>query len=77
MVNAGAMEWSIMVLSLFATILNIRKQRLCFAIWVLTNAAWCAIDAFYGIYAQSLLHMVYFFLAIWGVFEWSKTTPSS
>jgi len=28
------------------------------------------VDFTHGIYAQSALHCVYFFLAIWGVLEW-------
>jgi len=70
------MIWLLTVLSLFATVLNIRKQQACFVIWVFTNAAWAIVDASHGIYAQSALHLVYFVLAIWGVIAWSKTTRS-
>jgi nicotinamide riboside transporter PnuC len=70
-------NWVITAFSLFATVLNIRKQKACFVIWIFTNACWCVVDAAYGIYAQSMLHLVYFFLAIWGVVEWTRNTKDS
>lgn len=69
--------WLVMMLSLFGTVLNIKRRRECFFIWVFSNAFWMIVDFTHGIYSQSALHCVYFFLAIWGVLEWSKTTKLS
>jgi hypothetical protein len=37
--------WLVAAVSLFATWLNIRKVRLCFAIWFVTNAKWAVYDS--------------------------------
>lgn len=60
------------LLSLLGVILNIKKMRVCFFIWGITNAAWCVIDLIYGIYPQAVLFFVYFILAIWGIVAWRK-----
>ena len=60
------------VLSLTGVILNIKKVRFCFYIWAVTNASWCVVDLYYGVYMQSLLMAVYFGLAIWGICAWKK-----
>ncbi len=50
--------WIITILSIIGVILNIRKNRLCFRIWLITNACWMAfgritfiwtVDEFYSI----------------------------
>jgi len=51
---------------------NIKRRRVCFAIWAVTNLSWAAVDFHREIYAQAALFLVYFALAIWGVFEWRK-----
>jgi hypothetical protein len=38
------MTWLVASASLFATWLNIRKIRACFAIWFLTNVTWAGYD---------------------------------
>jgi nicotinamide riboside transporter PnuC len=61
-----------MVLSLVGVILNIKKKRVCFVIWLFTNASWCIVDAIHGIWTQSFLMLVYTGLAVWGIIEWRK-----
>jgi nicotinamide riboside transporter PnuC len=70
------MEWStwwLTALSLIGVVLNIKKQRLCFAIWTFTNAAWAVVDFFAGLPAQGTLFSIYCVLAIWGFFSWKPT----
>ena len=64
--------WFITVWSLIGTVLNIKKKRICFYIWTITNAAWCIYDFYFGLYAQSGLFAVYTGLAIWGIFAWRE-----
>lgn len=63
-------KWLAAAVSIVGVELNIRHRRECFYVWVGTNAAWCAVDAWHGIYAQSLLHAVYFCLAVRGILMW-------
>jgi len=73
------LHWLIAAGSLTGVVLNIRKRRVCFAIWTVTNAAWCAIDAGAGLVAQSCLMGIYAGLAVWGFFAWRPppTAPVS
>ena len=36
--------WIITALSIAGVILNIQKKRICFVIWLFTNASWCIYD---------------------------------
>ena len=64
------MTWLVATASLFATWLNIRRLRACFAIWFCTNVAWSAYDFTHGLPAQGCLMLVYAALAVWGWFAW-------
>jgi len=64
--------WIVAAFSLVGVVLNIKKHRLCFAIWAVTNFAWMVIDIKEGIYAQATLMGVYFVLALWGLYEWRR-----
>ena len=58
--------------SLAGVILNIKKNRACFWVWLITNFTWAVIDLWMGIYLQAFLFFVYFLLAIWGLLEWKR-----
>ena len=60
----------ITIISLAGVILNVKKRPECFYLWAVANVAWAVIDFKAGLYAQSALFIVYFFLAIWGIYEW-------
>lgn len=64
------LTWVVTVASLVGTVLNIKKRRECFAVWLVTNAAWTAYDGYIGAYAQAVLFAVYTVLAVWGLLEW-------
>ena len=62
--------WMLTAASLVGVVLNIKKNKACFAIWAVTNAAWAVIDYNAGLTAQAALFAVYFVLAVWGLIEW-------
>jgi len=64
--------WMLTAASLIGVVLNIKKNKACFAIWAVTNAAWAVIDYTAGLTAQAALFAVYFCLAIWGLVEWRR-----
>lgn len=70
-----AIGWVCAVLSLIATVANVRKLRWCFGVWVLTNLTWTAIDARAGLWSQAALQLTYAGLAVWGILRWGKKTP--
>ena len=67
-----ALTWVLTLASLVGVIANIKKKKVCFAIWAVTNASWSVIDYAHGLPAQSALFAVYFLLAIWGMIEWRR-----
>ena len=60
------------IISIVGVILNIKKLRICFVLWIFSNFSWMIVDFYRGIYAQSVLFFVYFLLAIYGLIEWKK-----
>jgi nicotinamide riboside transporter PnuC len=64
--------WLVALAALTAVWLNIRKNRLCFPIWAVTNALWAAADWSVGLRAQAILMAVYCALAIYGAWAWGK-----
>ena len=66
------MTWLVATVSLFATWLNIRRVRACFAIWFVTNVTWAAYDFAHRLPAQGVLMLVYAGLAVWGWISWGR-----
>ena len=71
------MNWKLftfflMLTSLFATYLNIKKKNVCFKIWLVTNSCWMVYDFVIGAIWQAVLFAVYVGLAIYGIWEWRK-----
>jgi nicotinamide riboside transporter PnuC len=64
--------WVVTGLSILGTVLNIKKVKWCFWIWLFTNLSWCIYDVIIKNYAQAVLFAVYTGLAIYGIVEWSK-----
>lgn len=64
--------WIITLLSFIGVILNIKKRKESFVIWVFTNSVWCIYDFHIGAYAQSGMFAVYTALAVWGIYSWRK-----
>jgi len=67
------MTWILTILSIIGVILNIKKKRLCFLIWAITNFGWMVVDWRAGLPAQAALFAVYLGLALWGLWEWRKS----
>ena len=64
--------WFVTFVSIVGVILNIYKNKWCFAIWIFTNATWCVYDAYFELWPQAFLFFVYFLLAVWGLIHWCK-----
>lgn len=62
--------WGLTAASIAGVVLNIRRRRACFAIWLGTNATWAGVDFAHGLPAQGTLMLVYAGLAVWGWCAW-------
>ena len=58
------------LLALIGVVLNIKKNKACFYIWLFTNASWAVVDFYKEIPMQGFLFTVYTVLAVWGILEW-------
>ena len=65
-------KWVIALLSLTGTVLNIKKKKVCFFIWLFTNICWTIIDLIHGVYSQAFLQFIYVGLSVWGIMEWRR-----
>ena len=71
------LHWLLAAASLTGVVLNIRKRRASFAIWIVSNAIWCAVDAAAGLPAQATLMAIYSGLAVWGFMAWRAPEPAA
>ncbi len=69
-------HWLLAAGSLVGVVLNIRRRRACFAVWMVTNASWSVVDARAGLGAQAALMAIYAALALWGFFAWRAPASS-
>ena len=67
-----AFTWITTALCLSGTVLNIKKNALCFWLWSAGNIAWLCFDVATGTYSRALLDVVQLGFAIWGIFAWRK-----
>ena len=74
----GVFTWIITFVSLAGTVLNVRKNILCFYLWAIGNIAWLGFDVASGLFSRAVLDTVHLAFAIWGIFAWRKdeTRPS-
>ena len=69
--------WLFTAVSLAGTVLNVRKNILCFYLWSVGNIAWLAYDVASGLYSRAVLDIVHLAFAIWGIFAWRKDETRS
>lgn len=65
-------SWITTVLCLTGTILNVKKLKCCFWIWIIGNILWLCIDIYNGLWSRAVLDIVQGALALWGIIEWKK-----
>lgn len=69
-VSFQAFLWTITVLSLLGTALNVKKKASCFYIWTAVNIAWIGVDAYQHLWARLVLDFVHLVFAVWGIVSW-------
>jgi nicotinamide riboside transporter PnuC len=66
----GPLGWLLVAVGLTGTVLNIRKRRVCFALWMVSNSALCVLHAAEASWPLALQFAVYAGLAVWGWLAW-------
>ena len=66
--------WLFTAVSLAGTVLNVRKNILCFYLWSVGNIAWLTYDIASGLYSRAVLDVVHLAFAIWGIFAWRESS---
>lgn len=64
--------WAITTICLAGTILNVKKNILCFYLWTFGNLAWLVFDLQSRLYSRAVLDVVQLGFSVWGIFEWRK-----
>ena len=65
-------EWTLTALSIFGTILNIKKKVSCWLVWGVANIGWVVSFSLKGMTAEAALFLVYFGLSIYGWYQWRQ-----
>jgi len=66
------LQWCVVVVTLVATVANIKKKWWGFALYMLTNAYWAVYNIVIAETRQAVLYLVFFVLAAWGVWSWVR-----
>ncbi len=69
--------WIAAVLSISGAILNAKKNRWGFILWIIGNVGWIIADIIYGMYEQIVVWLFLTATSIYGFREWSKPLSSS
>jgi len=70
---AAVFTWATTILSLAGTVLNVKKLRACFFVWVIANILWLVYDISQALYSRALLDIVQTAFAVWGIIEWRNS----
>ena len=75
MTDTDNLMWVVVVVSVFGTWLNARKDVRCFPIWIATNVCWVAYGVHKQALAMSVLFLIYTGMSIYGWWFWKKEKP--
>ena len=73
MISLDTAMWAVTFSSLTATLLNVRKNPICFPIWLVTNIIWTWYNFAKDIPSEAGLSLAYVAIAIWGIHTWKPT----
>ena len=58
--------------SLIGILFNIKKMRICFVIWLISNFCWIYVQAQAGIWGMVACQVAFIGTCIWGWIEWGR-----
>ncbi|MDH5525448.1 MAG: nicotinamide mononucleotide transporter family protein [Desulfobulbaceae bacterium] len=68
--NITTVSWILTGLGVAGALLNVRRLRACFVVWIVTNIGWMILHAVRGNWADVVMFAVYFAAAVWGFYSW-------
>jgi len=66
------LAWLFSVISIVACWFNIRKKKVCFIIWCVSNVGFLWLNFVTKLYGQIPLWVVFTLLNVYGYFQWAK-----
>jgi nicotinamide riboside transporter PnuC len=69
--------WLTAILSVIGSVLNVRKNRLCFIFWLISNALWIIENIITHSYYQLPMWITYMAISIWGIIAWRKNANNN
>lgn len=69
------MEWVIATIAVIGVVYNVRKNRLCFVLWLVTNGFWFYRNIRIGEYGQAVTFAAFFGVCLYGIFAWGPRRP--
>lgn len=69
--------WCVTAVCLLGTVLNVKKRRECFYLWIVGNIAWLGFDLWSGIFSRAALDIVQLAFSVWGAWEWRSGAKNS
>ena len=72
MTPTEAIGWCITVIAVAGVVLNNRRRRECFILWMVSNALSAVVHFAAGMWALTCRDAVFFVLAVDGLIRWSK-----
>jgi nicotinamide mononucleotide transporter len=66
------LTWFLTAMSLVGVWFNIKKNSICFYIWIVANVGWIYVDIKAGLMGQAVLFVIYSVLSVYGIYEWRK-----
>ncbi|NLX60466.1 MAG: nicotinamide mononucleotide transporter [Phycisphaerae bacterium] len=67
--------YAIFAVALSGTILNVRKDRRCWPLWIASNAASAVYLAGQGVWTQAALQTIFLGVSLWGWRAWRARNP--
>jgi nicotinamide riboside transporter PnuC len=64
--------WATTVLAVWGVLLNNRRKRVCFVLWLFSNALSAAVHICLSVWSLAVRDAVFFVLAVEGLILWGK-----
>jgi len=64
--------WVFSLVSIVAAVFNIKKKKVCFLIWTVSNIGFITINVLTQTYGQLFLWIAFLILSIYGYIRWRK-----
>jgi len=66
------LSYFVTLIAIIGIVLNIRKNRICFLAWMISNSYFCSLNFEQGNPAQAINFAVFLVFSIYGFFEWGR-----